>query len=500
MSTSSIGTSGTLAEPPAARQLGPDERRRLAIQALGGDRSITDLALEDRVSRKFIYQQRSRAQAALQEAFEPEALPDGFLGWLPVTRDWMRRVMVSAAMNCHGSVRGIREHVEAITSRSVSEGTVHNVLGEAIAKAEQINALQDLRSIQAGAHDEIFSQRVPVLVGVEPRSTFVYLMQAAESRDEVAWWMALTLLSEKQGLRLSTSISDAGRGLQAGVRQAFPTIELRGDVLHAQMELSELDTYLENRAYGRLVYQEREERKMLRAKRHEQGQTRSKPLALARSEAQRGVALYDELHLLIGWMTELLGLVGPSLEVRQELYDWIVAEMQARASLSHRISPVATYLKNQRDALLAFVPEIQRRLQHIAQTFQAPLDLIEAAYQQLALDPENPRFEAIQRRLHQEASPNVAAIEEALFGMLDEVLRASSAVENINSILRGYFFLRRSAGPEFLKLLQFFLNHRRFRRSERPERVGKSPRELLTGQPHPHWLEMLGYPPVTLRN
>jgi hypothetical protein len=110
------------------------------------------------------------------------------------------------------------------------------------------------------------------------------------------------------------------------------------------------------------------------------------------------------------------------------------------------------------------------------------------------------RFEAIQRRLYQEAPQRAEAIEEAVFDMLQGVLRASSAVENINSILRGYFFLRRSIGPRFLKLLQFFLNHRRFRRSERPERVGKSPRELLTGQTHSHWLELLGYPPVTLLN
>jgi hypothetical protein len=44
-----------------------------------------------------------------------------------------------------------------------------------------------------------------------------------------------------------------------------------------------------------------------------------------------------------------------------------------------------------------------------------------------------------------------------------------------------------------LELLRFFLNHRRFPRSERSERVGKSPAELLTGSSHPHWLEMLGY-------
>ena len=72
-------------------------------------------------------------------------------------------------------------------------------------------------------------------------------------------------------------------------------------------------------------------------------------------------------------------------------------------------------------------------------------------------------------------------------------MRASSIIENINSRLRSYFFLRREIGSGYLELLQFFLNHRRFLRSERAERAGKSPAELLTGQPHPHWLEMLGY-------
>ena len=30
-------------------------------------------------------------------------------------------------------------------------------------------------------------------------------------------------------------------------------------------------------------------------------------------------------------------------------------------------------------------------------------------------------------------------------------------------------------------------------RSEHPQRVGKSPAELLNGQAHAHWLELLGY-------
>jgi len=74
--------------------------------------------------------------------------------------------------------------------------------------------------------------------------------------------------------------------------------------------------------------------------------------------------------------------------------------------------------------------------------------------------------------------------------------RSSSLVENLNSRLRTYFTLRRHLGSSYLSLLQFFLNHRRFMRSRRAERTGKSPRELMTGQDHPHWLILLNLGPL----
>jgi hypothetical protein len=81
--------------------------------------------------------------------------------------------------------------------------------------------------------------------------------------------------------------------------------------------------------------------------------------------------------------------------------------------------------------------------------------------------------------------------------MVEEVVkratRANSLVENLNSRLRTYFTLRREVGNNYLDFLQFFLNHRRFMRSEYAERVGKSPAELLTKKDHKHWLEMLGF-------
>jgi hypothetical protein len=88
-------------------------------------------------------------------------------------------------------------------------------------------------------------------------------------------------------------------------------------------------------------------------------------------------------------------------------------------------------------------------------------------------------------------------LRAAVTALLGQVVRASSVIENLNSRLRNYFFPRRHLGADYLALLQFFLNHRRFVRSEHAGRVGKSPAELLTGQSHPHWLELLGYTPFS---
>ncbi len=66
-------------------------------------------------------------------------------------------------------------------------------------------------------------------------------------------------------------------------------------------------------------------------------------------------------------------------------------------------------------------------------------------------------------------------------------------VENLHSRLRPYFYLRREIGFGYLDLLRFYLNHTPFMRSEKSERRGKTPAEILNVKPHAHWLEMLGY-------
>jgi len=129
----------------------------------------------------------------------------------------------------------------------------------------------------------------------------------------------------------------------------------------------------------------------------------------------------------------------------------------------------------------------------IAQDCDAPLYLVRDV---CLLQRKSPSSNAYWQRwnlLHKKLGGKFQRVVDAVVDAMKNIPRASSLVENLNSRLRNYFFLRRQLGAPYLNLLQFFLNHRTFLRSQRPERVGKSPKELMTGQSHPHWLELLGF-------
>ena len=132
-------------------------------------------------------------------------------------------------------------------------------------------------------------------------------------------------------------------------------------------------------------------------------------------------------------------------------------------------------------------------LELLGQEFQVPAELLRQLLGVLARDERDPRRWARNRDPRAQLRGRFHEVQAAVAALAKGTVRASSLVENLNSRLRSYFFLRRHLGSDYLALLQFFLNHRRLERSDRPERVGKTPAELLTGQSHPHWLEMLGY-------
>jgi hypothetical protein len=50
-------------------------------------------------------------------------------------------------------------------------------------------------------------------------------------------------------------------------------------------------------------------------------------------------------------------------------------------------------------------------------------------------------------------------------------------------------------GNDFLEILKFYFNHTPFERSRKPERIKKSPAEVMENKIHPHWLSMINLEP-----
>ena len=94
---------------------------------------------------------------------------------------------------CHCSYRGFVALFPDLFDESISIGPVHNRLQAATEKAVGLNQSQDLSGIAVGLHDEIFHADKPVLVGVDAASTYCYLLENADHRDEDTWaficWM-----------------------------------------------------------------------------------------------------------------------------------------------------------------------------------------------------------------------------------------------------------------------------------------------------------------------
>jgi hypothetical protein len=477
-----------------AAGMGPQERIGLSVRMLARAEPVTKLAERHGVSRKFLYAQAGKAEGALSKAFAPAAKDPAVLFYLPVTDAWIRQFVVAQALLGHSSFRGVQELLRDLLDHDISLGTIGNILREIVEQARKVNAQEDLSGIRVGAHDEIYQAGSPVLVGADIRSTYCYLLSAEESCDETTWGLRLLELAER-GLAPDHTVADGGRGLRAGQKAAWPGVACHGDVFHGEMDFGDLVYYLENRARGWVSAREKLERRMERAKVRGKGGTLSKRLAMGRAAEKQAVELARDIRTLYDWMcNDILSLAGPDFRTRVRLFDYIVRELLEREKLCpHRIEPVRRKLQNGRDELLAFAKLLDEELEAIAERFRTSPETVRAICELQGGDPQRPEHWQRRDQLYRLLPGQLHQVEAAVIQAMREIARASSIVENLNSRLRCYFFLRRHLSDGYLDLLRFFLNHHRFLRSARHERVKKSPAEALTGQPHDHWLELLGF-------
>ena len=165
-----------------AQELSPDQRQRLALDALAGTQPIAHMAQEHDVSRKFVYQQADKAQQALDQAFAPVRDDQRVLFYLPVTKALLRQIVLGLILICHSSFRAAVEFLRDLLDYPLSVGTVANLVAAAVGPAQAHNQRQNLSAVRVGAHDEIYQTDQPILVGLCAYSTYCYLLSHTRTR------------------------------------------------------------------------------------------------------------------------------------------------------------------------------------------------------------------------------------------------------------------------------------------------------------------------------
>lgn len=118
--------------------------------------------------------------SALNNGFEKKEQEKEVFYYLSVTQQWIFQLILALILICHCSYRGVVELLRDLFDYSLSIGTVHNKVIEAVAKARNINQNQDLSAIKVPLLDELFQGSRPVLTEVDADSTYCFLLEAVE--------------------------------------------------------------------------------------------------------------------------------------------------------------------------------------------------------------------------------------------------------------------------------------------------------------------------------
>jgi hypothetical protein len=267
------------------------------------------------------------------------------------------------------------------------------------------------------------------------------------------------------------------------------------DLFHIVKDFGDAISYYENRHRGAFNNRLKIEAKMERLRRAGKPRTKlSRTLGLTRAKEGSLTGLVDDLTLLLSWLKDdALAVGGMSLADRNELLDFIIAELRRREDKCYKVRRLRRRLEDAKDGLLSGARRIDELLDGVVLTIGVARPLLDQMAIMLGFAPEDPKRYQLEASLRRSLRGSFYVVQNAVAETLASTPRASSTVENLNSVLRSYFSLRRDVGGGYLDLLRFYLNHRVIERSRCNQREGMTPRQMLTSQEHRHWLEMLGF-------
>jgi hypothetical protein len=376
------------------------------------------------------------------------------------------------------------------TQAGPGRSTLHRGIKAAGLAAGRVLKFLDARCrvlVLVGCLDEIFFHGRPVLVGVEPASMAWFLGQKANDHSGATWAKALRHWSA-----LSFVTADAGTGLQAGIaavqqerhEDGEPALENGLDVFHTTQEARRVLRQTWSHVERCWEQAEAATRRVEQAQR--QGQDARGAAVAARGAWKKAVAAFQQYERgEAGWKLAHGALVV--FRPEGHLNDRAWAERQIATALpllsGRAWSKVRGFL--QAPETLTFLDRLHRQLCEAVPEDRLRAELVRLWWWRRQRPRANTAgavvgaghaAHLVQQVVCQKVDANWRKSYEAVARVLRLTVRASSAVECMNSVLRMHQSRHKTVTQGLLDLKRLYWNCRDFREGRRR---GRCPYEHL---------------------
>lgn len=359
--------------------------------------------------------------------------------------------------------------------------------------------------------DEIFFHREPILMGVEPISLAWLAAQRGPDRSGESWCKVIEAWPN-----LEHVIADGGQGLERGVKlanvsrrqaqepEAEPPapITMGLDVLHTQREVERVLQRLWNRVERQIESAGQADAKLERAKRRGQdprgvaghaGRAWRKAERLF-DEAVQAQEAVEQITEALGWFDASGHLYGRERAQAQldEASRKLQGESWSKAKRMLKDARTLRHLDRLQEQLRSAVPEPMWREALIHVWYLSRLMRQAEGEDHVRLQEVVVLEQVFCGRLCPDWREGYMKVDE----LLRQAVRASSAVEGVNSVVRMHQGRHRQVSQEMLDLKRLYWNCRVFREGKRK---GRSPYELLGLKlPTSDWWQLLQMDPKEL--
>lgn len=463
---------------------------------------ITALTHEYDISRQFVYNLLYTLQIALILSFsisEESAAQR--------KRDEIGKIL-SLRFEGKSPLAGMSEVMRRFDMRNCSESYISKVLkeiGQVLPEVQEID-IED-KFYAHGVADEIFVKSKPILMTAEPKSTLLFGIKLSEDRTADSWSDFFeSILTINPQLGITGMTTDEGRGLCSAIETTFPFVTRQPDTYHGVAHIfGLLRSRFEKKVTIAIKNEQERDRVCMERKTEVVFEKKYKLYEEALEETIQAVEEYDDFTYLYGCIIHQLQPFYSDGETRdrerasEEILTALdLIEELGKESINEDVKTVRGLmpeLLNYFEQTKESVKECQKL--EISESLRKVLSL---AWQWnkavIKAKKKSRKDRAIWERdfylgyAEDLLGNEFQRIKEAIFDELDNIIQASSSIENINSILRFYLDASRNqTTQEFLNIFMFYHNHRRYKHGKRK---GKTPMEIFTGQKQEKdWIELL---------